>query len=216
MKGLLKKEWLVLTHKPMTLLVPVLLFITMSIAAKTFVTLLYLPVYAGILPVTLLTTDENSRWDRFALGMPYSRKSIVSAKYLMSLLLIACGCVLTTVTILFLMKSITPEQLLLIAAAVSAGSMLLASVLLPLNLQFGTAKARIALGVLLAVITCISSAAITHSSNTESNPGFNLFEKIAAWNISTPLLALLLLAGALILTAVSWALSVCIYRRKQF
>lgn len=212
MKGLLKKEWFVLIQKPMTLLLPVLLFIVMGVITKSIVTVLYLPVYAGFLPITLLTADENSRWDRFALGMPYSRKNIVSAKYLMSLMLILAGCIAAALVILFAMSGTAPAKILLYAAAASAATLIFISVLIPLNLQFGTAKARIALMVMIALVGFGTASAITRVGEGT----FTLFEKIAAWNFSPALLVLLLLACALLLTAASWAVSVWIYRRKQF
>ena len=214
MKGLLKKEWFVLWNKPILIILPVLMFTVMGIAAKSLMLILYLPLYAGILPVSLITTDETSRWERFALGMPYSRKALVSAKYLMSILLVLAGTLLSAVLLLFIWSSgFTAQQCVLMIAALTAGSLLLPSVLLPLNLKFGTAKARLALGVLLAVCGCLSATSLNREGEDVQ---FNLFAKIAAWGLSPALLTVLLLAAAVILTTVSWLISMIIYKRKQF
>ena len=214
MKGLLKKEWFVLWNKPIMILLPVMIFIMTGLSTKSMALILYLPLYAGILPVSLITTDETSRWERFALGMPYSRKEMVSAKYLMSILLVFIGTLLTAVILLlFLNNAFTLQQSVLTVAAIAAGSLLLPSVLLPLNLKFGTAKARLALFVLLAVCGSVSAIALNHEGEDVQ---FNLFEKIAAWGLSPTLLTVLLPAAAAILMAASWAVSVLIYRRKQF
>ena len=214
MKGLLKKEWFVLWNKPIMILLPVMIFIMTGLSTKSMALILYLPLYAGILPVSLITTDETSRWERFALGMPYSRKEMVSAKYLMSILLVLIGTLLTAVILLlFLNNAFTLQQSVLTVAAIAAGSLLLPSVLLPLNLKFGTAKARLALFVLLAVCGSVSAIALNHEGEDVQ---FNLFEKIAAWGLSPTLLTVLLPAAAAILMAASWAVSVLIYRRKQF
>lgn len=214
MKGLLKKEWFVLWNKPIMILLPVMIFIMTGLSTKSMALILYLPLYAGILPVSLITTDETSRWERFALGMPYSRKEMVSAKYLMSILLVFIGTLLTAVILLlFLNNAFTLQQSVLTVAAIAAGSLLLPSVLLPLNLKFGTAKARLALFVLLAVCGSVSAIALNHEGEDVQ---FNLFEKIAAWGLSPALLTVLLPAAAAILMAASWAVSVLIYRRKQF
>ena len=214
MKGLLKKEWFVLWNKPIMILLPVMIFIMTGLSTKSMALILYLPLYAGILPVSLITTDETSRWERFALGMPYSRKEMVSAKYLMSILLVFIGTLLTAVILLlFLNNAFTLQQSVLTVAAIAAGSLLLPSVLLPLNLKFGTAKARLALFVLLAVCGSVSAIALNHEGEDVQ---FNLFEKIAAWGLSPTLLTVLLPAAAALLMAVSWAVSVLIYRRKQF
>ena len=214
MKGLLKKEWYVLFNKPVMLLLPIMIFIIMGLSTKSIAMILYLPLYAGILPVSLITTDETSRWERFALGMPYSRKTLVSAKYMMSILLVLLGTLLTSVILLlFLNNAFTLQQSVLTVAAIAAGSLLLPSVLLPLNLKFGTAKARLALFILLAVCGSVSAVALNHEGE---DVRFDLFAKIAAWGLSPALLTVLLLAAAVILMFVSWMISVTIYKRKQF
>ena len=214
MKGLLKKEWFVLMQKPLTnIFLPVLLFSVMALATKSTFTLLYFPIYAAILPISLLITDENSRWDRFALGMPYSRKSIVSAKYVMTLLLIGAGSIISMI-LMFLVAKATLGQAILISAGAAACGMLLNSLLLPLNLKFGTAKARLFLGVLFAAFGCFTAAALSNAA--EGNTVFTPFETFASWNIGPALSALMLLAAGLLLTILSWAISVWIYRRKQF
>ena len=213
MKGLLKKEWFVLWNKPVMIILPLALFIIMGFMSKSFVMIMYLPLYAGILPVSLITTDETSRWERFALGMPYSRKDIVSAKYLMSVLLVLGCTALTAVLLLLILNStLTGTQYILLIAAALAISVILPSVLLPLNLKFGTAKARIVLAVLLAVSGCLSAAAFT----SEGEDPFSAIAKITALQIDMRLLALLIIAAAAVLMTVSWAASVMIYRRKQF
>ena len=214
MKGLLKKEWYVLWNKPILILIPLVLFISMGIISKNIFSFLYLPLYFGVLPVSLITTDETSRWERFALGMPYSRKALVTAKYLMSVLLILGGAVLTAVLMLFVLQnSITVPQFMLLIAAILACSLILPSVLLPLNLQFGTAKARLALAVLLAAAGCLSAAAFNDTNNAAS---FDLFAKISAWHLNPTALTVLLPAAAFLIMAVSWLIAVIIYRRKQF
>ena len=214
MKGLLKKEWYVLWNKPILIILPLLMFAVMGIAAKSIIMILYLPLYVGILPISLITTDETSRWERFALGMPYSRRALVSAKYLMSVLLVLAGTLLSACLLLFVMHSgFTVQQCILLIAALAAGSLLLPSVLLPLNLKFGTAKARLALGVLLAVCGCLSATSFNQEGEAVR---FDLFTKIAAWGLSPALLTVLLLAAAVILMAASWLISVTIYKRKQF
>ena len=214
MKGLLKKEWFVLWNKPIMILVPMILFAVMGISSKNFFMVMYLPLYVGILPVSLITTDETSRWERFALGMPYSRKDLVSAKYLMSLLLVLGGVLLTSAILVFVMHStLTVPQMLLLIAAAFAVSLILPSVLLPLNLKFGTAKARLALAVLLAVFGCMAAAAF---NTKNSSNAFSVIAWLAKLQFSPQILALLFIAAAAVIMTASWLISVIIYRRKQF
>ena len=214
MKGLLKKEWFVLWNKPIMILIPLILFAVMGITSHNFFMIMYLPLYIGILPVSLITTDETSRWERFALGMPYSRKDLVSAKYLMSLLLVLGGVLLTSAILVFVMNStLTVPQMILLIAASFAVSLILPSVLLPLNLKFGTARARLALAVLLAIFGCMAAAAFNTEGGDDS---FNVIAWLAKLQFSPQILALLFVAAAAVIMAVSWAVSVIIYRRKQF
>ena len=132
----------------------------------------------------------------------------------MSVLLVLAGTLLSAVLLLFIWSSgFTAQQCVLIIAALTAGSLLLPAVLLPLNLKFGTAKARLALGVLLAVCGCLSATALNREGEDVQ---FNLFAKIAAWGLSPMLLTVLLVAAAVMLITASWLISVIIYKRKQF
>ena len=214
MKGLLKKEIYVLCHKPALLIIPMLVFLATGLFAKSIAMILYLPLYAGILPVSLITNDEMSRWDRFALGLPYRRSAMVSAKYLMSILLVLFATLITAAILLLVLNgTFTLPQSIMIIAAIAAVSLILPSLLMPLNLKFGTAKARLALMIFPALCICFSYAAINHDGEDVQ---VDLIAKIASLGLSPVTLTVIILAAAVILLTASWLLSVRIYKRKQF
>lgn len=58
--------------------------------------LFYYPaLFMGMIPVSLLSMDEQSQWDQFSCGLPYTRRQIVSAKFLVGLLVQGAVVVMT-------------------------------------------------------------------------------------------------------------------------
>jgi hypothetical protein len=103
-------------------------------------------------------------------------------------------------------------QFLFLIAAAFAASVLLPSVMLPLNLRFGAAKARIALGVIFAVFGCLAALSV----DDEGGSRFQLLEKLAGLNISLGALTGILFASAAVIMAASWCIALMLYRKKQF
>ena len=213
MKGLLKKEWYAFLQKPVTFLFPLALFVVLAIQTKSQVILMYLPLYFGILPVTLMSADEVSHWERYMHGLPYSRSAIVSEKYVTVLILSVFSMLVSGVLLFFFMNTgFAVSQFLFLIAAAFAASVLLPSVMLPLNLRFGAAKARIALGVIFAVFGCLAALSVDDDGGSR----FQLLEKLAGLNISLGALTGILFASAAVIMAASWCIALMLYRKKQF
>ncbi len=143
MKGLILKDFLVITKQAKLFLLILLIFIvTASEAIIPFVI-----CYTAMLPVTALAYDEQSKWNNFADMMPYSAFDMVFSKYLLGYiisLLVGLICVATQ-SISNIINGATAlneyvwySTLLYISAA-----LLIQAVNLPVMFRFGVEKGRL-------------------------------------------------------------------------
>lgn len=109
--------------------------------------------------ITSMTYDDMSKWDRYALTMPISRKDIVVSKYILSILLSIVS-ILVSVTISYLLiitqkNNIESKELLLTAYILFFSSLAYISIMLPLIFKFGVEKSRILFIAVIAIITML-------------------------------------------------------------
>lgn len=97
MKGLLLKEWYTIRLSFLIALVISVLFIGISLKMELGFGICYLAPLFGILPLTAMAQDESSRWQQYACTMPQSRRMIVTAKYLVTLILVIFALLLSAV-----------------------------------------------------------------------------------------------------------------------
>lgn len=91
MKGLITKDiFMIAKYFKLYFLMDVI-FIAVAFFSPDSSSFLMIPVLlSGIIPITLLAYDERSHWTEYSGALPYSKAQIVSAKYLIGLLLQAC------------------------------------------------------------------------------------------------------------------------------
>ena len=97
-------------------------------------------VYAAMLPYTALAYDERSKWDAYAVMLPYSRTTLVAEKYLLgwvatgvaALLSLAGGILLGT----------DPMEALVTTLSVAGVALLMLAVSLPFMIRYGVEKGR--------------------------------------------------------------------------
>ncbi|UJL46583.1 ABC-2 transporter permease [Virgibacillus sp. NKC19-16] len=148
--------------------------------------------------------------------LPVTRKKIILAKYLTPLIwFIPAAALVSFYVFLFVTFAPFPARLmtgwdLLLALA---GLLLLMSVFYPLHLLFGYVPAM-ALSVIAAVATSIS---IQMVMNIYHNPRMDSLDNMVETIMANPNVFIMLLAGiSLIITLLSYALSVWLYERKDF
>jgi len=156
MKGLILKDLLNLKKqgKIFPLIIVFYMILSVIVDEATFF-LGFVVLLCSMVPVTTLAYDEKSKWDKYALTMPVSRKDLVMSKYMLGLL-----CMLAGVFVTFLFHAVTAlvksqpldSYLLLTLAVLSSMGLLFLSLNLPLIYKFGTEKGRfiyIAVAILL-------------------------------------------------------------------
>jgi len=154
MKGLLYKDFLVLRKSLWSMLLLVAIFCLIPSDSRFNLSLFFV-VYTGLLPVSLLSFDERSHWDRLARMLPVTRRDIVRSKYVMGFFLtLGAGVLMTLGRTVFGGLSL-PEAASLALGAAALG-LVFQAVLYPFLFRLGVEKGRLAMGILVAVMVFLS------------------------------------------------------------
>jgi len=108
----------------------------------------------AMMTITSISYDDMAKWDKLALAMPISRKTIVLSKYVLSLLLIATGIFLSTTIsyiIILINSDIGLPQLLLTSYIIFFLSTIFISIVLPLIFRFGVEKSRLMMMTVIGI-----------------------------------------------------------------
>ena len=96
MKGLILKDLYMTVHYFRKFLFILILFLGLGFADGENLFMVFYPgLLATMIPVNLLAYDERSRWDIYCGTLPVSRDKVVSAKYLLELILLGVVYLLT-------------------------------------------------------------------------------------------------------------------------
>lgn len=212
MKGLLLKDWYTIWSSTRIYLLMILAFAAAAgfFGGDNAFFRFYPLVLISVLPVTALSYDERSGWQRLAETMPYGRDRVVLSKYL--LLLLALGVVMAVMTLSTAAVAAgkgTPLSGAALCSLLSMellGGILPGAITLPAMFRFGVEKGRL---VFMAVIcgACIALGILV--SSDISGLGLNF---PAARELSLSLSMLGLSFGAFVL---SLLLSLRAYRKRD-
>lgn len=87
MKALLLKDWYMMKAYCKSYLLVAVVFMAVSFFSNGDLFFTFYPcLLCGMIPVSLLGYDEQSRWMQYSATMPYTKAQLVSAKYLVGLL----------------------------------------------------------------------------------------------------------------------------------
>lgn len=113
---------------------------------------------------TTFAFDDYSKWARYAMIMPVSRKDLVAGKFIVLAIFCASGSlfglVVSSIAALAMSKiTLDPAgifELLLVSMAALAASLVIGSISIPLMFKFGAEKARLFLiaSILIPVAVC--------------------------------------------------------------
>ena len=152
MKGLLLKDFYMAVKYCRAYVVIAVVFSLLSIRGNTSFLLAYPVLLAGVIPVNLISYDEKSRWNSYSGVFPYSRKQLVSVKYLIALIALAFAIVLVLIgqtAGMLLNNTFDGNFLLSLAALLPAMGILAPSLMLPAIFKFGAEKGRIVFYVII-------------------------------------------------------------------
>lgn len=207
MKGLLLKDWYMITKYCKAYVLISLVFIGVSIMGDdNFFFILYPCILCGMIPVTLLGYDERSKWDQYCAVLPYTKAQIVSGKYLIGMAA-QIGMLLLSAVVQGIRMQVNGtfswESFGSILSMLAAISFLAPAVSLPPMFRWGTEKGRMAYYISVGLICGISAFVVSVS-------GITLLGAL-------PSSAAMLLLGlaSLVIYGVSWYLSIVFYRKRE-
>lgn len=209
MKALLRKDFYLLKSycKSYVLICAVFLGISLVGGGNPFF-IAYPAMLCSLIPVTLLTYDERSRWTEYCACLPFTRAQMVSEKYLTGLL---CGAVVWTLSavILWVLPGLDMDARLFLMAVILCLSLVSPAVCLPFVFRYGAEKGRIAYCFAVGIFSALSYA-------LADRMGFDTSDMSALSTTAGSLLpglgiALLVCAS---LYAASWALSIRFFEKK--
>ena len=87
MKGLITKELIALKKQLFILSILIIAFSAASIWGELSFCMV-IPMFLSIFSINSLTMDEQSKWQQYSISLPYSRKTIVSSKYVTTLIVL--------------------------------------------------------------------------------------------------------------------------------
>ena len=205
MKGLLRKDlYMTWAYGRMLLFISaVFLFSSVFMAAEeNFFFVVYPVRMGGVLPVTLLSYDERFGWNRTCDALPVSRRLVVDARYVMSLLsFLALYAVTLGVQAVVMLPKGRAAELGQLACLLPCFGLTAPAVMLPITLRFGVEKGRL---VYFFFIGLLVAAGLVFSRDVLRVSG-----AIGKWGSAAVLLGVVLFFGA------SWLLSRRLYEKRE-
>lgn len=125
--------------------------------------------------------DEYSKWDKYAASLPITRKSIVLSKYILSLLFVVLGVIISTIYACILI--ITKNNINMLEFALSTGmivmvALLIIGFLIPALYKFGAERARLVLVAIAFIPTVIIMLLTRFNISAPSESTIELFFKL--------------------------------------
>lgn len=204
MIGLLRKDlYMTLAYCRMFLLILALFLGVGLVNGENNFFVIYPMIIGMMLPVSLISYDERFKWHIACDTLPCSRAQVVSSKYILTLLTVG---LVFALTMLFqgirLARLGTPEKLWDLAGLLLPVGLAGPALLMPVIFRLGVEKGRL---FYYALVGVVCAAAVFLSSGQAA-------EKPAAL---TSLPGWIPAAGSLVLFALSWVLSIVLYKRRE-
>ncbi len=212
MLGLLIKDFLTVKQQLRIMLLLLIFYLIFGITTNNSSALWTMfMVISAMLPITTMAYDEKANWDKYALSLPVSRKTIVLSKYLFGIILTLLSMIIA-IPFTALMAYLSPEiEISILTTIVSIGDIIpiFLAVVLPIFFKFGTEKGRFVMMIVFFIpVLVIIYLAKTFGTNLDEFPLFRP-EILEILPYALPVLAFLLLL-------VSYRISLRIYCHKEF
>lgn len=166
-------------------------------------------IFMSMLPITVMGWDEKSKWDHYALTMPYSRKDMVLSKYVFSLICTFTATIvyiIATIVKWYFLKqpfdfvSLIDETMLMLSAG-----LFFSAVNFPIMFKLGVEKGR----MWFILITVILASGIASSIKLAELDPTHLESIIQRVTSIMPVISV----GLLFISAV---FSIKIYEKREF
>ncbi len=216
MRGLIEKDLRLTLARKQTLLIFCVMGLVMGLSMDGPFVVGYLTMLSAIVAVGTLSYDEFDNGMAFLMTLPFERKTYVLEKYLFSLILAAgawvIGVILYGAGNLVRGNPVNVVSELPMLFTLIPALYLSVSILIPLQLKYGSEKSRLFLFVLFGVIAVVIFA------GTRLSQGGNFLNGTAAVldSMSPPAVAAGITGVCALLSYVSYRCSVRIMEKKEF
>ena len=220
MKGLLIKDWKLLTRQKSTLFIvlAIILFFPMLEMDAGFI-VSYTMIILMFMTVSTITYDDFDNGMAFLFTLPVDRKTYVREKYVLGLMVAVAGWSFAVVINVAYMALMTNESANVIRETVLTNLMIFPvalimwEVILPLQLKFGAEKARVVLFIVAGVIAVlgVGCSKIAEGREGQMNNLVKTLEQIGPMGVGIALFAVAI-TGLLI----SYVSSVRIVEKKEY
>lgn len=209
MKGLLLKDFYMAKKYCRSYLFVLVAFLAAGFFGGNTFMMIFPALLIGMLPVTLISYDEREKWCLYCETMPYSKCQLVSSKYLLGLISVLAVTVLDVAVLTVGMMARNAENvgeilLLNMSPAMIAVGLLGSGLVLPFIFWLGVEKGRIAYYLLLILIS--SATAFLTQVGAEKDLPTSALDGASAWLIA---------ALAVVVYAISWAVSTVLYKKRE-
>lgn len=208
MKGLLLKDMYELIKQCKFILLFCVVYVFLSYTESGYFFLAFSIIFFSLLPTTIMALDERSKWESYAITMPYTRKEMVLSKYILSLggvIFMSVLYELVNIIIYFINSSyamsIVDSFNIILPFCLMA--IIISSINLPINFKFGAEKGRLGTILICVIIGVIGGGLFSQSSGSVEL--INYFMNIPSF-VYLVLIALLWI--------VSYFVSVKIYEKR--
>lgn len=208
MKGLFLKDFYLTIYYCRTQLFIVGIFLCVSVFASNNLFMMVYPfMLIGMISITLLSCDEKQKWNEFVCTLPYSRAQIVSSKYIISIIAVAAAFLISLLMQLIKCSVYYSYFHFESNAAIIAYSFFLSiltpALMLPFVFKFGAEKGRI---LYFAVIIALTSCTfILEDKYSDFFSRLSGVQPIAIISLT-----------AVVVFAVSWMISIKLYKSREF
>lgn len=215
MKGLILKDLIMLKKQWISYLFMVGGFAVSSIGNISFV--LIMIVIMSIVPINMVSLDEMSRWQQYAVVLPYGRKNIVSSKYIFYVINTLVSMVILTV-LCVISRIVKPETEINIPVMLISGLItgnIYPLIMLPLVFKFNSATGRTILIVISMIFGGIIGGLTSVLAFQEIDGETIIAIETVANAFNSPFMPVVIIAVIAVLYLISWAISVKIYEKRD-
>lgn len=217
MKGLILKDLLILKNQMRNILIIIIGFILLSIWMENYFYIAFvIPFYIIMLVISTFSYDELNNSNTYLVALPSSRKTIVKARYILSVLSIITasliGLALSLIIPIFNSNMDFASTFASTTASI-LGVIFVIALLMPFFYKFGVQKGRVMLFITIMGISLLIGIIISlfEKANQNISVFFNNLE-----NINFVILILIVIAIMTIILYISYLISCKIYKNKEF
>ena len=209
MKGLIKKDFLLIKGNLKLIILMLFVFVIMAIQGQFDISFV-VPFIIVMLFMSTFSYDEYNKWDAYAVTIPNGRKNVVKSKYIASLILIFAAIIITFLLnyiIGLVNNNLEFDKFISVLSGATFATILVLSIMYPFIFKYGIEKGRIGLFVITFAIVGI----------------VRLFTKYVKINISQNIITffnnywfIIILVITMLILFVSYKISEKIYMKKEF